>query len=526
MRATIGLSALFMLISVALAQDLALSPLQIHLNQSDTELSVNLARLFQKAQEQGRIRVIVGLQAEFRTEGHLLPAQTLDQRRHIQQVQDRVLNRLHKLPDAAQAGLRYAFDTVPYLALDVDAEALESLLLDLEVISVQEDMPMSAALAQSTPLIGATTVWGQGTDGSGQVVAILDTGVDKNHAHFKGRVVSEACYSSNYGPHSATSLCPAGAEAVTGPNTGLHCTGITGCDHGTHVAGNTTSGVAPGAQVIAIQVFSRFDSEVECGVGKSPCVMTYSSDWGAGLERVYALRHSHDIAAANMSLGGGRYTSHYDHLYGKAIIDNLKSAGIATVIASGNDGYNNAISYPACISSAISVGSTTKSDAVSAFSNSAGFLDVLAPGSSIYAPVPLGGHAFKSGTSMAAPHVAGAWALLKQNHSEASVDEILSVLISTGISITDSKNSITKRRIRVDLALAALDYEPLEGGAVYYFNGDGKSDILWRDSSGRVTIWLIDGTTNVRRYCGYRSYQLAYSMKTYWTCGSCRRRRD
>ena len=101
----------------------------------------------------------------------------------------------------------------------------------------------------------------------------------------------------------------------------------------------------------------------------------------------------------NLSLGGGKYSANCDSEPEKPAIDNLRSAGIATVVASGNDGYRDSISAPACISSAVSVGSTTDSDTVSSFANLASILSLLAPGSSINSSVPGGGFAVWSGTS-------------------------------------------------------------------------------------------------------------------------------
>ena len=142
----------------------------------------------------------------------------------------------------------------------------------------------------------------------------------------------------------------------------------------------------------------------------------------------------------------------------KAAIDQLRSAGIATVISSGNSGYVDGLAAPACISSAIAVGATTKADAVSSFSNAASFLSLLAPGSSIVSSVPGGGFASLSGTSLAAPHVAGAWAVLKGRRPTASVAEILAALRDTGLPIADERSpgSPVFPRIRVDQAIVAL----------------------------------------------------------------------
>ena len=308
----------------------------------------------------------------------------------------------------------------------------------------------SPLLAQSSPLVQASEMWTAGYTGSGQVIAVLDTGVDRMHPFLSGKVVEEACYSSS-------ANCPNGLTTQTGVGSGIHCTyAVSGCKHGTHVAGiaagqgSSFSGVAKGANVMSVQVFSRFTG-TNCGGGEDPCALSYASDMVAGLERVYALRSTRNFSSVNMSIGGSRFFSNCDTDSRKAIIDNRRSVGIATVIASGNSGFTDSMSSPGCISSAVSVGSTTKSDTLSSFSNSASFLHLLAPGSSINSSVPGGGFALMSGTSMATPHVAGAWALLKQKTPSASVSSLLSSLQSTGTPVTDTRvaGGFTKPRINI-----------------------------------------------------------------------------
>jgi hypothetical protein len=135
----------------------------------------------------------------------------------------------------------------------------------------------------------------------------------------------------------------------------------------------------------------------------------------------------------------------------------LRAANIATVVASGNSSFIDGIGMPACISSAISVGSTTKDDVVSEFSNGASFLSLLAPGSAILSSTPDNGLGLKYGTSMAAPHVAGAFALLRQAQPAATVSDILAVLQNTGVPITDWRNGIPTPRIDVQAAVDTLD---------------------------------------------------------------------
>jgi hypothetical protein len=167
------------------------------------------------------------------------------------------------------------------------------------------------------------------------------------------------------------------------------------------------------------------------------------------------LRNQYTFAAVNLSVGAAKFTSPCDEQEAarKAAIDNLRSMGIATIAASGNEGFTDGINAPACISTAVSVGSTTKADIVSSFSNSASFLSLLAPGQSITSSVPGGAFLTGSGTSFAVPHVAGAWAVLKQKKPTATVTEVLNALTSTGLPITDPKNGIATPRIRVNQAL-------------------------------------------------------------------------
>jgi subtilisin family serine protease len=422
----------------------------------------DISTLIAKAQAQGRVRVIVGLRlATYKPEGRLDVRAAQAQRASIAQAQNALLNQLA----AHNARVTRRFTTIPYLALEVNANALQALANIANVTNIREDKPRAPSLAESTIVVGATSAWTSGYTGTGQVVAILDTGVDSAHPFLAGKVVSEACYSTNDSSWGSSSVCPGGVTESTAPGSGTYCNlSIAGCYHGTHVAGIAAgrdpggvgfSGVARDANIIAIQVFSRFDNSTYCG-SSNPCALAWDADVIKGLERVYDLRNTYPIAAANLSLGGDLYTYVCDAALSdyKDAIDNLRSVGIATVIASGNDWVSNAISAPACVSSAISVGSTrdggsgaTPVDAVSSFSNSASFLTLLAPGEIIRSSYPGGGYIPVSGTSMATPHVTGAWAILKQRLPVSTVEQILAALTNTGVPIYDSRNGITKPRI-------------------------------------------------------------------------------
>jgi subtilisin family serine protease len=350
--------------------------------------------LIAKARANGTVPVIVGLRVAFQPEGRLADAASVqNQRAAIRVAQDALLTQMAAYhPQSVKK-----FDYIPFMAMWVDAAALTFLSTWRDVTSIEEDVAVPPTLAESVPLIGAPTVWASGYTGSGQTVAILDSGVDKTHPFLAGKVVSEACYSNGGG--GGTSVCPGGSNS-TATGSGVNCsTSISGCTHGTHVAGIAAgkangslgfNGVAKDADIIAIQVFSGFNNASDCSPNAAPCALTYTSDQVLGLQRVQALSSSHNIAAANMSLGGGRYYTQAScdsaNASRKAAIDNLRSLNIATVIASGNSGYTDSMSSPGCISTAVSVGSTgdgssgTTQDAVMSYSNSVSFLNLLAPG--------------------------------------------------------------------------------------------------------------------------------------------------
>jgi len=447
--------------------------------QHPESMSESFAQLESTAQQQGEVRVILALDITIAMEGEMEGPQAIQsQRQMIQSSQQDIMEQLSAAntlsPDT------YQFKHIPYISTTVNLDSLNVLQSSPMVASIMQDVAVPPLLYQSNSIIGADKVWpesfedGIGYTGAGQQIVILDTGVDKSHSFLAGKIVSEACYSSTVTSESSTSLCPGGLPESTATDSGLPCpSSIAGCDHGTHVAGiaaggtflyvgNEYHGVAPDAQIIPIKVFSQFSNPSSCFF-QAPCVLSYTSDQMKALERVFELSQDPDmnIASVNMSLGGGRFNSACDDQPLKPLIDQLRSVGIATVIASGNNGFSDSISAPACISSAISVGSTTKSDSVSSFSNSAGILALLAPGSSIISSILNDQFAAKSGTSMATPHVAGAWALAKEKVPDATVQETLDILKSTGSQIQDNRNGMTFPRIQLDEAVHVIPEFPV-----------------------------------------------------------------
>ena len=362
------------------------------------------------------------------------------------------------------------------MALTATPDQFSRIMADPAFTGVYEDTLLFPSLADSVPLVGGPVAWESEGTGDGQVVAVLDTGVDSQHQFLKDKIVDEACFGTymNHPLMRVRPACPNGKKMLVGPETGKPCVGISSCSHGTHVAGIVAgkgrkfSGVAPEAKIIAVQVFSLMKSPF-CVFRtlKLKCVLAFSSDTIRALEWVYEQRRFYKIAAVNLSLGGGHFEEPCDDKRPafSAMAHLLNRVGIAVVVASGNGAKSTGLSAPACVTEAISVGASTFDDEIAKFSNSASFLDLLAPGINshtasvrgIQSAIPGGYFERNAGTSMAAPHVAGAFAALRSINPSASVEQILTVLKDTGKMITESRNNVVTPRIQVDNAVSSLE---------------------------------------------------------------------
>ena len=336
------------------------------------------------------------------------------------------------------------YENFPIMAMDMDAAALRHAKAYGTGVEIWRDAERYPTLRESTGIVMAADAWKAGYTGRGFAVVVIDTGIDRTHPFVRGRVSFEGCFASR---------CPNGQPAMLGPGaaTPVHA-------HGTHVAGivlgrsrsDEIYGVGPDLQLIAFNV-----ADPETGGMKDSSILG-ALDVTLRLSAVGA-----PIGAVNMSLGSPRRES---GVCQSTIFDTasrlFRQARIPVVVATGNDGEADRtapVGFPACIDGFISVGAVTKSRQVASFSNTGPTLDLLAPGVDIRSSVPqdsdAGGYVEMDGTSMAAPHVAGAIALLKQAAPHASVGELLNALRSSGEPIRDQRNGVTAPLIHIGAAL-------------------------------------------------------------------------
>lgn len=282
----------------------------------------------------------------------------------------------------------------------------ETLQLKKRLPAIKDIFPnykVQAFLNGSIPLINADDVWRLGYTGKEMKIAIIDTGIDKTQADLdEGKVIQEDCYCLG-------DCCPNALNEQHGEGAAKDDQG-----HGTHVAGIAASdgdasegnlkGVAPDANLVAIKVLNS------AGWG-------YNSDVIAGIEKAV----DSGVDVMNLSLGGPGTPD--DPI--STTINNAVGAGVVVVVAAGNSGPNyQTIQSPGCAEEAITVGASDKNDLIANFSSRGPNInftikpDVLAPGVDICSSRwdsawPSNQcfddtHISLSGTSMAAPHVAGA----------------------------------------------------------------------------------------------------------------------
>ena len=266
------------------------------------------------------------------------------------------------------------------------------------------------------------------TTGTGVTAYIIDTGIRYTHTDFGGRATF-------------------GFDAFSDGQNGADCNG-----HGTHVAGTvggTTWGVAKGVALVAVRV-------LDCGGSGTWSGVIAGMDWVTANHKAPAV--------ANMSLGGGASTAVDD------ATKRMIAAGVATAVAAGNGNMagiaQDACNYsPARVPEAMTIGATTSSDAKSSYSNYGSCVDWFAPGSSITSAWYESDTQTRtiSGTSMAAPHVAGVAALYLETNKAASPLAVRTALYDyTTKGVVTSAKTANNHLLFSLMTTGSVDPDPTE----------------------------------------------------------------
>jgi subtilisin family serine protease len=304
--------------------------------------------------------------------------------------------------------LRFTYGSaIKGFSANIGADAALAIAADSRVAFVEQNQLMRVITEQTGATWGLdrvdqrdlplSTTYVYNATGAGVDAYIIDTGIRTTHVDFGGRAVH-------------------GRDEIDNDNDATDCNG-----HGTHVAGTvggTTWGLAKAVRLVAVRV-------LDCGGSGSTEGVIAGIDW------VTADHQAGKPAVANMSLGGG-----FSQALNDAVTNSVND-GVVYAIAAGN-GYANACDgSPASTAAALTVGATGSNDVEASFSDRGPCLDIWAPGVGITSAWSTADNATNtiSGTSMAAPHVAGAAALYLESASSATadqVDEALSSNATTG----------------------------------------------------------------------------------------------
>ncbi|MBY6243811.1 S8 family serine peptidase [Methylosinus sp. Sm6] len=351
--------------------------------------------------------------------------------------------------------------TIPAFSAVVDAAELAALAKDPSVVSIEYDRPMKKHLSVTVPFIGMTSVYSAGGAGSGYAVAVIDDGIQRNHPFigtsrlYPGR---EACIlDTNDCPNGTNEQIGTGASAAAaGASHGMHTSGIA---VGNRASGTPKNGVARSAKLVPINIFGPND-----GVSQSTILRAFEHVEDLVMESSGS--NPLKIASINMSVGGGGSVGvcdgDADMKLLKPVIDNLRKKGVLATVSAGNDGERAKTSFPGCLSTIVSVAATSRKGVVASYTNINQSTDLFAPGGEfddcVVSSVPTSAFGAKCGTSMAAPHVAGAIATLKQLNPKATACQIENALKTTGLPTSDIRSGglYTKPLIRVNEARLRL----------------------------------------------------------------------
>ncbi|MEH7387232.1 S8 family peptidase [Bacillus sp. JJ1521] len=266
--------------------------------------------------------------------------------------------------------------------------------------TIQSVVDQTNETPEGVQLVQAPSLWDASSQGEGVVIAVIDTGIDTSHPDLKDRIIAGRNFTTDYN----------GDSEIFEDNNG----------HGTHVSGTVAAslnnegvvGVAPKAQILSLKALTGE------GSGNYEWIINainYAGEWrGPNNEKVRVI---------SMSLGGPEDVPEMHQAIQHAV-----NQGISVVVAAGNEGDSREdtfeYAYPGAYNEVISVGAVDMDLQLAPFSNTHTEIDLVAPGVDVVSTYPDNKYARLTGTSMAAPHVAGAIALLV-NISEKEFDRTL-----------------------------------------------------------------------------------------------------
>ena len=346
--------------------------------------------------------------------------------------------------------LANTYTTVNGFAGKLKKSSYQKLKNNPNVLRIYKQKNITLFLSDSAGIINATRTWsliysGNNVTGKYESVCVIDTGIDYTHPALG------SCSASSFTGGTCSKVI-GGYDFFNNDNDPIDDNG-----HGTHVAGivastnETYRGIAPDANIIAIKVLNA------SGDGSDANLIS-GIDWCVNNASKF------NISVISMSLGSiALFTSHCDNdnTLLTSSIANAIARNISVVAATGNADSTTGIASPACVTNVTAVGGTTKSDAIDFNRNN--LIDLLAPGVSITSTKLDGGFETLSGTSMATPHVSGAFALLRQykrleQNRVLTPLQIQDALNDTGKQIDDTTGSgFFFSRINVFSALLSLD---------------------------------------------------------------------